>query len=108
MIPGKHYNWMLQRLGKVIREARIYNVSLEEADRFFWTQLLVGDTTDNIKGVPGIGPKKAEALLRECSGNQECYEKIKELFSCDEELDMNAQCLWIQRSPNDSWRSLID
>jgi DNA polymerase-1 len=108
MIPGKHYNWMLQRLGKVIREARIYHVTLEEADRFFWKQLLTGDTTDNLKGVPGVGPVKADGILRECTTNQECYERIRELFSCDEELDMNAQCLWIQRSPNDSWRSLID
>ena len=31
--------------------------------RHFLTQCLTGDTTDGYKGVPGIGPKKAEALL---------------------------------------------
>lgn len=29
----------------------------------FWTQMLTGDTTDNIPGCKGIGPKKAEKIL---------------------------------------------
>lgn len=35
----------------------------EEADYNFWKQALTGDSVDNIKGIPGIGPKKAEAIL---------------------------------------------
>jgi len=108
MLPGNHYNWAISRLGKVIREAKTYYVTLEEANRFFWKQLLTGDTTDNIKGVPGIGPVKADGILNGAKSNQECFEAISELYSCEEELDMNAQCLWIWRKPNDSWRSLID
>ena len=38
-------------------------ITEEEADRFFFTQVLTGDVTDGYKGVPGIGPKKAEAVL---------------------------------------------
>lgn len=106
-IAGKHFNWAIIRLGTIVREAKIYDVSPEEGDRFFWTQCLVGDPTDNIKGVPGIGKVKAEAILRDCNGNQECYEAIKETYSSEEELDMNAQCIYIWRKPNDSWRNLI-
>ncbi len=35
----------------------------EEADYNFWKQALTGDSVDNIKGIPGIGPKKATAIL---------------------------------------------
>lgn len=105
---GRHYNWELNRLGKVIREAKLYTVSPEEADRFFWYQLLVGDSVDNIKGAPGVGPKTAEKLLSEGSTNAEWYEICQSQFSCEEELDMNAQCVYMLRKNNDTWRNLID
>lgn len=35
-----------------------------EADHWFCMQTLVGDTTDGYKGCPGIGPAKAEKLLK--------------------------------------------
>ena len=38
-------------------------ISEADADRFFLTQVLTGDVTDGYKGIPGIGPKKAEAIL---------------------------------------------
>ena len=71
-------------------------------------QLVMGDSTDNIPGIKGIGPKKAEAMFRNCESNQECYEVAKELFGSDEELDMNAQCIYIQRKEGDNWRNLLD
>lgn len=45
------------------RKDLIYTVSEEWADYFYWKQLLMGDSVDNIPGLPGIGPKKAEAML---------------------------------------------
>lgn len=38
-------------------------ISEAEADKFFLTQTLTGDTADGYKGLVGIGPKKAEAIL---------------------------------------------
>lgn len=38
-------------------------VSPEKAQRFFWYQMLTGDHGDFIKGVPGIGPKRAAKML---------------------------------------------
>ena len=56
-IPGKH-----------LVDGEIIEISLEEADRFFLTQVLTGDTTDGYSGCPGIGPKTAEKILEEsCS-----------------------------------------
>ena len=104
MIPGWHYNWELRRLGKVIREATKYFVTPEEADYAFYYQLIVGDKgTDNIPGVVGAGPKKAERFLRE-TPREEWLNGILQMYSCPEELEMNAKCLWIWRKENDIWQ----
>jgi DNA polymerase-1 len=106
-IKGLHYNWELRRLGEVVREKRIYTVSNEEADYWFFYQLLVGDTTDNIKGVRGIGPKKAAGILHGCESNRERYEAVLGRYSSEEELDLNAQCVYIHRKLGDHWRNII-
>lgn len=104
-IPGLHYNWELRRLGAVVREAKQYYVTLEEANYNFYYQLLVGDPTDNIKGVSGIGPKKAAKLL-ESTQPENWYDTVRDLYSSEEELDMNAQCAYIWRKENDNWKNL--
>jgi hypothetical protein len=40
-------------------------VGAEQARRNFWMQMLTGDDTDNVAGVPKIGEVKAKALLNE-------------------------------------------
>lgn len=105
-IEGEHYNWELRRLGEVIREPRRYSVTSEEADRFFYYQLIVGDSVDNIKGAVGSGKKAAKTLLDNLPPS-EWYSAVRDLFSCEEELDLNAQCVYIWRKRGDSWRNLI-
>lgn len=58
-IPGWWYNPRK-------REMRL--VSESEANRYHMLQTLTGDPTDNYKGAPGIGPKKAEKILDGCNG----------------------------------------
>ena len=53
-IPGRHYN---------IKEKCFQEVTEEAANRHHYMQTLSGDRTDNYFGCPGIGPKKAEAVL---------------------------------------------
>lgn len=104
MIPGRHYNWELSRLGKVIRKAREYVVTPAEAIRFFYYQMLIGDPTDNIKGVPGLGPKKAEIILGQGEASEkEYFQMVREHYGSDEEMEMNGRCLWIWRRMNDIW-----
>lgn len=55
-VPGRHYNW-----DKGLK----YNVDANSALWFFCYQMLMGDSTDNVPGVPGLGEKKAHALLDE-------------------------------------------
>lgn len=53
---GKHYNY-----GK----AEFVKVTLEESIRFLWKQVLMGDSTDGIEGLPKIGEKTAEKILKD-------------------------------------------
>jgi 5'-3' exonuclease len=106
-IPGRHYSWELKRKGVVVREAKKYYVTEDEGNRFFFYQLLVGDSTDNIKGIPRIGKVKANSIL---SGNsiREWYEATRDAYGADEELDMNAQCVYIWRKLGDNWKNLVN
>lgn len=42
-------------------------VSETEAAVYLWEQVLMGDSTDNISGVPGIGKVNAKKLLKDAS-----------------------------------------
>lgn len=53
-IPAEHYNFV-----KDVFEV----VDDDTADLYFWTQMLVGDASDNVRGVEGIGPVKAQRIL---------------------------------------------
>jgi 5'-3' exonuclease len=40
---------------------------------------LTGDAADNIKGVPGVGPKTAAVLLKEFASLEELYDNLEEV-----------------------------
>ncbi len=46
-------------------EGKVTEVDKEEADYWFLYQTLVGDSTDNYKGCPTVGAKKADKLLQD-------------------------------------------
>jgi hypothetical protein len=56
-MPGRHY---------LMHQNTFLNVTEEYAMRFYYEQLLKGDPTDNIKGIPRVGDKKAKDLLVGC------------------------------------------
>lgn len=79
-------------------------VSDFEGLKFFYTQLLTGDTVDNIKGCKGIGPVKAKAILSDCKTEKELYKQC--LLTYDDDLDFlleNARLLWLRRSVGQLW-----
>jgi len=41
----------------------VVTVTTEMADRYFYSQVLTGDTADNYKGCPQVGPVKADKIL---------------------------------------------
>ena len=52
---GWHYNWVTEKY---------WHVSEAEAREILWTQVVVGDTTDNILTPLGVGPAKAKKLFK--------------------------------------------
>ncbi len=56
-LKGFNYNPNKPELGLILN-------SKEKADLYFWTSMITGDTSDNIKGIPGKGIKYAEKIAR--------------------------------------------
>lgn len=97
MIPGLHWNFV---------KGNLYTVTPGEALYNFYKQVLTGDTSDNIPGLKGIGPKKAEAILDGLSSEQELYDACLEAYDGNTEL-MHEMCrlLWIRRYEDQYWQS---
>ena len=107
MIPGMHYSWPIVRGGTVVREGKIYEVSEIEGLRSFYRSLLVGDRTDNIFGVDGIGKVKAAKAIDHLETEEEMFEKVAELYQGDmDRLRINGDCLWIQRQEHQRWSQI--
>ena len=102
MIPGLHFQWAFgtskwQKEEKTITQTEI------EGLRLFYEQCLKGDKADNIKGIAGLGEVKAKRLLEDCTTEKEMLDIVLEQYGHEEEFLMNAQCLYILRSFEDSY-----
>lgn len=119
-IPGWHYGWKTDKL---------YKVTPEEAVRFFYTQLITGDSVDNIEGAPGLGEKSVKQILGTCETPQQMYKCVHQAYamqlqkfvkkyklSCSEESIMdaarrdmheNAHLLFIQHEEGVRWTAPV-
>jgi hypothetical protein len=96
MIRGWHYNFVKKDK---------YFVKEEDTMRTFYKQVLTGDRTDYIEGLKGIGPVKAERILKECNTEIEMYEAVLKAYEGNEERVLeNGQLLWIRREANQMWK----
>jgi hypothetical protein len=96
MIRGWHYNF--------IKDIK-YFVTEEEAIKNFYRQLLTGDRVDNIIGLKGIGPKKADKILEDCVTETDMYTAVLKAYDNNTERVLeNGQLLWIRRNENEMWQ----
>ena len=70
-IPGWHFNWVTDR---------VYRVSRKDGDFKFYTQLLTGDSTDNVPGIDGIGPQTAAKILQGAKDSAELFQRVWDVY----------------------------
>lgn len=84
-VEGRHYNY---------RTAEFIHTTPTEAELFLWKQMLMGDPTDGIPGIPKLGPKTADKLLNDISlDNMPTFvlEKYIEKFGSSEGISKFAE-----------------
>lgn len=106
MIPGAHYNWV---------KDIYYEIKPAAAWRNFYSQMLQGDTTDNIPGLSGVGPKTAAKILADCTTPESMFGTVfREYYNrygrhYDKEHGLNealleiGNLLWIRRYNHLTW-----
>lgn len=77
-VPGKHWNYYQSE--KYGIAPKWVDILKEDAEKFPYLQTLMGDSTDNIRGCPGIGPKKAESALAKVNTPKEMWAVVVKLF----------------------------
>lgn len=97
-IPGKH--WLMHK--KILIE-----ITEEDAIRHYYEQLLKGDPTDNIPGVPRVGEVKASKILASLNTEEEFQEAVVSEYIAaygDEWYDYllsNGKMIHLQKHPED-------
>ena len=105
-IPGLKHNFMYHRT---------YEVDGAQAVLNFHIQLLMGDTTDNIPGLPGIGIGKARKALHGLSGASELLAEVWRQYQIHSGKDdpwtylvEQGQLLHIRRTVGEMWQPHIE
>lgn len=89
-VPGLHYRWENGKAGSwgPVMVDEIGHLELKGPKKikgtglkFFYSQVLTGDSTDTYGGLPGCGPIRAFAILNECNSDEEMYNVVLEAFT---------------------------
>jgi hypothetical protein len=98
--PGWKFNWV---------NDRVYKISKRDGDFRFYTQLLTGDSVDNVPGIDGIGPAGAAKLLEGAKNTRDLFTRVWSVYRdrCSspsieaawEYLLEQSQLLYILREP---------
>lgn len=105
--------------GKRWKDGKVYYISDDEARLSFYTQLLIGDATDNIPGLFKLTGQRASKKIKEglfpLKTDKEMYEYVREIymhaFGCNrEQNDIDVvlleigNLLWMRRELNEAWK----
>jgi 5'-3' exonuclease len=72
--------------------------------KFFYSQILSGDSADNIVGLYQVGKKTADKMLDKCKTEKELWKAcIKEYDGDTDRVLENARLLWLRRKEGEIW-----
>lgn len=91
-LPGRHYNPV---------KDQFLNQSPEDAAKVIWYLMLVGDTSDNVRGVDRIGPVKANRIIAGADSIEDLAEYVRELYNDNERYEQNLHLLRVLRNERD-------
>ena len=95
-VVGWHYNFI---------KKTAYYITPEEAVHKLYMQILTGDNADNIIGLKGIGPVKAEKILEGAVDECEMYQRCVEAYDgVEERVIENAHLLFLRRHEGQIWK----
>jgi len=95
-LPGWHYN--------PVKDEEYYVTEFEGLYSFY-KQILTGDRVDNIEGIRGIGPVKADKILKDCTTERELYDACLKAYDGNSERVLeNGKLLWLRRAANQMWQ----
>jgi len=100
-IPGLKYNWLHDVHYDITPEKAMYN---------FHMQVMTGDSTDNIVGLPGIGPGKAAKAMHGMETEAEQFAEVCRMYQIhsgkedwEEYLIEQGRLVWIRRLIGELW-----
>jgi len=100
-IPGTHYN---------PRTGEISQLDEEYSERFYWQQLLTGDSVDHIPGLWRVGPVKAKKMLEGATTHKELRDTVCRAYHNEHGdegynyLLSNGRLIHIWRTHNDHFK----
>lgn len=109
MLPGWHFNLVSEKLYFTEDPGELYLTKNRKKVfggglKWFYAQMLLGDTSDHIPGVPGYGPVKAYGALQPLKNEQEFFEEVYSIYQ-DKSISHRflevADLLWIQRATDE-------
>ena len=116
MIEGDYYAWEIGKqasIGPITITQPGYLIMKDKkklfgvGNMFFYSQLITGDRTDNIEGLPGKGDVFAYNLLHDVKTEREMYELVAECYvkhygdEWETRFIENSNLLWIVRELNE-------
>ena len=91
MVHGNHHNW--------VKSLDTY-VAPFDGLKHFYKQMLIGDRSDNVVGIKGLGEKKSERMFANVETEQELFDQVYALYNDPKRFLINASVLWINQGEN--------